>query len=119
MWRFVITAKLKGGAWPEVRDILREGPPFDLEKTSLERHEVFLAEDEVVFLFEGPHADREAGRLLEGPGTLGRASRLASCLGGQLRLSEEVFSWERPATSEGLSFGPLPGPGDSDGGLGD
>jgi hypothetical protein len=116
MWRFVITARLRRGAGPKVRAILREGPPFDLADTSLERHQVFLAGDELVLLFEGPEADREARRVLESPNVLGQASRLAAHIRGRPRLPEEVFSWERPAEPEGVSFSPQPGPGDSEGG---
>lgn len=117
MSRFVITARLKRGSEPKVREILRQGPPFDLANTSLERHEVFLAQDELVFLFEGPRADREAMRLLESPRVLGPASRLATYIRGRPRMPQEVFSWERPVPIDGVSFAPLPGPGDSEGGL--
>jgi hypothetical protein len=117
MSRFVITAKLKRGSEPKVRAMLRRGPPFDLAETSLERHEVYLAKDELVFLFEGPHAGPEAIRLLERPDVLGPASRLAAHFRGRPRLPEEVFSWERPEEIDGLSFAPQPGPGDSEGGL--
>jgi hypothetical protein len=117
MSRFVITAKLKRGSESKVRAILQQGPPFDLADTSLERHEVFLAKDELVFLFEGPNAAREAVRLLERRDVLGPASRLAAHLRGRPRLPEQVFSWEQPEEIDGLSFGPQPGPGDSEGGL--
>jgi hypothetical protein len=59
MHRFVITARLREGSAEKVAQILREGPPFDIAETSLERHEVFLSEGEVVFLFEGTHAEEE------------------------------------------------------------
>jgi hypothetical protein len=119
MSRFVITARLKRGSEPMVREILRQGPPFELASSSLERHEVFLAQDELVFLFEGPQADREAMRLLDSPHALGSASRLATHIRGRPRLPKEIFSWERPADLEGLSFTPQPGPGDSEGGPSD
>lgn len=77
---------------------------------------VFVADDELVFLFEGPRADKEVARLLEGANTLERAERLAAHLEGAATFPREVFSWERPQVVEGLSFGPDPGPGDSDGG---
>jgi hypothetical protein len=115
--RFVVTARLKPGATAEVREILREGPPFDPAETSLDRHEVFLGDDELVFLFEGEHAEQEARRLLREPGVLGRAGRIGVHLQERPRLPEEVFSWERPPHLNGVTFGPQPGPGDSEGGL--
>lgn len=116
MRRFVVTASLQPGTAPRVAEILREGPPFDLETTSLERHEVFLADDEIVFLFEGPGADVETRRLFRDPRVLNRLRRIRPLLQASPRLPREVFSWERPRELDGVTFGPDPGPGDSDGG---
>jgi hypothetical protein len=116
MWRVVVTARLKHGARERVSEILRQGPPYDLADTALERHGVFLGPDEVVFIFEGPRADEEVRRLIARSAVADRASRLASCFAGSPRVSEEVFGWEREAPVEGVSFAPYPGPGDSDGG---
>jgi hypothetical protein len=107
---------LRSGSADAVRKILRDGPPFNLEDTSLERHRVFLSGDELVFVFEGPHADQEAARLLAQPAVRGRASRIGDHLVGAPRVSEEIFSWSRPDDLPGVDFGPLPGPGDSEGG---
>jgi hypothetical protein len=116
MWRLVVTARLKRGAHGAVSEILREGPPYDLADTSLERHCVFLGRDELVFVFEGPHADEEILRLLGSDGVAGRAARLAGYFAGLPRVSEEVFGWERERPYEGVTFAAHPGPGDSDGG---
>lgn len=116
MHRFVVTGQLRPGAAPKVAEILREGPPFDLSETSLERHEIFLGTNEVVFVFEGPDAEGEARRLLAKPRVLGRAGRIGAHLENVPRLPREVFSWERPRELDGVVFGPYPGPGDSDGG---
>ena len=116
MHRFVVSVRIQPGSADEVRAILAEGPPFDLAETRLERHEVFLSNGELTFVFEGPGADEEASRLLATPSVLGQASRLGAHFDGAPRVPEEVFSWERPEEIEGLTWGPQPGPGDSDGG---
>ena len=116
MHRFVVTARLRQGSSEKVARILREGPPFDIAQTSLDRHEVFLSDDEVVFVFEGTHAEDEARRLLSSSSVIGQAGRLAVHIEARPRMPREVFSWERPATLDGVAFGPDPGPGDSDGG---
>ncbi|MFL5819451.1 MAG: hypothetical protein ACJ76S_02040 [Solirubrobacteraceae bacterium] len=111
----VITARVRPGSVDAVRRILGAGPPCDLETTSLEAHRVFVSGDELVFLFEGPHAD-EYGRLVGPPSVLGQVELLSAHLAGPPRISEEIFSWARPERLNGVDFGPLPGPGDSEGG---
>lgn len=97
-------------------ELLREGPRYDLGATSLERHQVFLGDGEVLFVFEGPHAEREAQRILMNPRVLSRAGALGAHLKLPPRLPREIFSWRRPEVFDGVSFGSHPGPGDSDGG---
>jgi hypothetical protein len=116
MRRFVFTVRLKAGSLGEVREILRQGPPYDIEPTTLERHQVFLAGDELVFLFEGLHADAEVRGLLDGGAAFGGAGRLAAHVEGPPTVLEEVFSWERPAELDGVSFSVQPGVGYSEGG---
>lgn len=116
MGRFVVTARLQRGFFERVREILREGPPFDLASTSSERHQVYLSRDELVFMFEGPHADEEVGGVLDDPGVLGRAGRLARHFKGPPSVPEEVFDWNRPREIDGVSFSAQAGPGNSDGG---
>jgi hypothetical protein len=116
MRRFLVTATLKEGSEDAVRAILSKGPPFQLPETSLERHFVFLTSNELVFVFEGARAEEEVARLLSDSGVLGQASELGSHIEGPPRTPREVFHWERPQLIEGLSFGPLPGAGDSEGG---
>ena len=117
MQRVVVTATLKDGSEEAVRRILHKGAPFKLPETSLERHLVFFAGNEIVFFFEGAHAEQEVERLLSDPRVLGGPqSELGSHIEGPLRTPHEVFHWERPQLLEGLSFAPTPGAGDSEGG---
>jgi hypothetical protein len=95
MSRFLVTARLKPGAAAEASSILREGPPFDLEASRFERHYVFLAGDEIIFLFEGEHAAGDARRLLADAGVMKQASRLAALVEGPPQRPVEVFAWER------------------------
>jgi hypothetical protein len=116
MRHFVVIARLKPGAAPKALELLHQGPPFDLEGSRLERHGAFVGDDELVFVFEGEHAEEEAARLLQSSSLLEDGGRLAQLIEGQPTLPREVFSWERPPDLEGVIFGPDPGPGDSDGG---
>jgi hypothetical protein len=116
MRRVAIIVPLKRGSGDEVRRIVRECPPYELGDTSLERLLVFQSSDELVFLFEGVHADEFAGALMGKLATSGRESRLGPHTSGEPRSLEEVFSWERPEALGGVSFAAQPGPGDSEGG---
>ena len=37
-------------------DFLAEGPPYDLAKADIDRHEVFLTDDEAIFVFSTPRS---------------------------------------------------------------
>jgi hypothetical protein len=116
MRHFVVTARLKPRSAPRVLELLHGGPPFDLARSGLERHMVFVANDQIVFLFEGEHAEEKTMRLLEESSVLDSAGRLGVHIEGDPSLPREAFHWERPEEVLGLTFGPDPGPGDSDGG---
>jgi hypothetical protein len=97
-----------------VRALLRRGTPFDPAELGIERHRVFLTENEVVFDFE--MADPEALERLAGdPTVFAAAAEWRQLVDGPPRLAELVYSWTQPEES-GLVFAPTPGPGDSDGG---
>jgi hypothetical protein len=108
MGTIVAIAGLKPGADERVRHVLRAGPPFDLEGTPFERHMVFVDRNQLVALVEGQSSQREVAGVL--------AEALRDLIAGPVRTLEEVFSWTRPISFEGVTFGPYPGPGDSDGG---
>lgn len=115
MTRLVVVGPLKEGARTRAQELLENGPPFKLERTSFDRHEVFVTDHEVVFLFEGP-----PGSVLELSGedpTLWKAAAAWSqCLAGRPRVARSAFSWRRIEDCEGVSFAQTPGPGDSEGG---
>lgn len=115
MTRLVVVAPLKEGGRARAEKLLEQGPPFELERTRFDRHEVFVTEREVVFFFEGP-----AGSLLELPGedpTLWKAAEAwAECLAERPRIARTAFVWRRVENHEGMTFAATPGPGDSEGG---
>ena len=98
MSRLVLVVPLKEGAAGRARELLREGPPFELETTHLERHEVFLNEHEAVFVFdtagEAPALELEAGNPL----LREAAAAWREIMAGRPRKAETAFSWERPSS---------------------
>jgi len=95
MSRFVVVAPLQVGARPAAQALLAEGPPFDLEATPLERHDVFVTNREVVFLFEGPEAKEAVQKLAGDPGVWRAGKRWQELLAGRPRIAEDAYSWAR------------------------
>ena len=116
MSRLVVILPLKPGARPRAEELLRAGPPFELEKTQFERHHVFLTDREVVFVFEGEGASHTLPLPGEDPAVWRAAGAWQECIAEPPRLASTAFSWTRTADQEGVSFEPSPGPGDSEGG---
>lgn len=99
MSRFVVVAPLKVGARTAAQALLAEGPPFDPEGTPLERHDVFVTDREVVFLFEGPEAQEAVQKLAGDPAVWRAAARWRELLAGRPRIAEDVYSWTRTGPS--------------------
>jgi hypothetical protein len=116
MGRLVTVLPLKPGARDRAEALLREGPPFDLEETQFDRHQVFLTDREVVFVFEGEEPSHTRHLPAEDPALWKAAADWQACLSERPRVAVTAYSWERGTDGEGLSFESTPGPGDSDGG---
>jgi hypothetical protein len=96
MSRLVVVAPLKPGAEARARELLDEGPPFDLERSAFDAHEVFVTPQEVVFVFEG----NETLSLAAGDPAIMRAAKgWADCLDGRPRIARSAFSWKRDSAS--------------------
>jgi hypothetical protein len=95
--RTAFVAPLKEGAFEAVRELLETGPPFDPERAqALERHEVFLTPNEVVFLFESPLGGAALEPLLAEPELWRAAASWQDHLAGPPRLADNVYAWTRP-----------------------
>jgi hypothetical protein len=115
MSRAVVVLPLKQGASKQAAELLRHGPPFDPEEVGLERHHVFLTEDEVVFVFEANDLET-AERLIGDDGIWEAAGAWKDLVAGPPRVAVDKYSWLRPHVPDDVTFAPTPGPGDSDGG---
>jgi hypothetical protein len=113
--RLAVVLPLQDGMEDRARLLIAEGPPFDIERSGLESHHVFVTNSEAVFLFEGETA--AAIRLLAGQAHLWTAaSAWNELLAGPPRIAEDAYSWARHKTLDGASFASTPGAGDSEGG---
>jgi hypothetical protein len=93
--RLVLVVPLRKGAAARARELVAEGPPFELETTELDRHEVYLTDSEAVFVFETV-GDEPPLRLQAGNPMLREAAAAwRECMAGRPRKAETLFSWTR------------------------
>jgi len=90
-----VVVPIKRSTADAARQLVDEGPPFDLERLGLERHHVFVSEREVVFFFEGESASAAVDALSRSPRVLNAAVRWRGILAGRPRIAEERFGWTR------------------------
>jgi hypothetical protein len=115
MSRVAVILPLKPGARARAEELLAQGPPFDPEAAGLESHDVFVSDDEAVFIFEALEQDLLDRLAAETP-VWGAAVAWKDLVAGPPRLAQAAYSWRRPEPEDNVSFAPTPGPGDSDGG---
>lgn len=115
MSRVVVVVPLQQGAQDRARSLLGKGPPFDPAAAGLERHHVFLTDQEAMFVFEADTPDA-VERLVSDQSLWDALAGWNDLVAGPPRMAEDVYSWVRPHTPEEVSFAPTPGPGDSEGG---
>ena len=86
-----IVVPLRPGSRNEVEALLRNGPPFDPSRLGLVRHEVFVSEDEVVFVFRGlPSVFAE--RLAEDDSFWDAVTAWRPLVRGRARFAEAAYS---------------------------
>jgi hypothetical protein len=115
MSRAVVVLPLREGARKQAAQLLRGGPPFDPEKVGLERHHVFLTDEEAVFVFEADDIEA-AERLVAGDSFWAATAAWKDVVAGPPRLAEDAYTWVRAHVPDDLSYAATPGQGDSDGG---
>lgn len=115
--RMTVVLPIKPEAHNAVRALLDSGPPFDPEQMDgLDRHEVFLTQQEAIFLFDTHLGADALATLVAEPNLWQAAATWREHIAGPPRIAEDVYSWARRHEQDELSSLPTPGPGDSDGG---
>jgi hypothetical protein len=93
--RVAVVVPIRRSKAEVARQLVEEGPPFELDDVGLERHHVFVGEREVIFFFEGEQAAAAVDVLVRSPDVLKAAVRWRGILAGRPRLAEERFGWTR------------------------
>ena len=104
MQRLAVVARLRPGAVDEAARLIELGPPFDLGKSGMERHLVFLGADTVVFVFEGgnPNVVLNALSGSDEQSVLGAWEPL---LAETPTLARDAYSWISSAYAEQSGWG--------------
>jgi hypothetical protein len=92
--RVAVVGKLVPGSRERAAEILAKGAPYGLALAGFRRHSVFLAEETVVFVFEGPGIEGLVRDLVNDPARSAAFSIWAPLLEGTPVLAREEFYWE-------------------------
>jgi hypothetical protein len=92
--RLAVVARLLPGSRERAAEIIAEGPPYGLQLAGFRRHSVFLAEEAVVFVFEGQGIEGLVRDLVNDPARSASFSAWAPLLEGTPVLAREEFHWE-------------------------
>jgi len=95
MDRLVMVARLKPGTRERARELIDDKPEPSAIEATFARHGIFLADDEVVFFFEGEHVDDAMREILNDPV---RSTAIGSWLplfDGPLHAAREAYFWEQ------------------------
>lgn len=91
--RVAVIAKLLPGSRERAAEILAKGAPYGLSLAGFRRHSVYLAEEAVVFVFEGPHIEELVRDLVNDPARSAAFSVWAPLVDGTPVLAQEAFYW--------------------------
>jgi hypothetical protein len=92
--RVAVIASLRLGSRERAEEILAEGAPYELAETGFRRHSVFLAEEAVVFVFEGVGIEALVRNLVNDPTRSATFSVWGPLLDATPALAREEFYWE-------------------------
>jgi hypothetical protein len=95
MSALVVVAPLKPGSMDRARELLDEGPPFPLDDTHFDSHEVFLTVNEVVFVFEWSDDGEPLAFDAHDPLIADVAQAWSDCLAERPRVARAFYSWKR------------------------
>jgi hypothetical protein len=93
--RLAVIAKLKPESEARAVELIEQGPPFSPREIGFTRHSVYLAGDEVVFLFEGGKLDDLLRSVVRDPQSGAAFRAWEQILDGMPRIAREAYSWER------------------------
>jgi hypothetical protein len=92
--RVAVVATLMPGSRERAAEIIAGGAPYGLRLAGFERHSVFLADEAVVFVFEGPEIEGLVRELVNDRASSAAFAVWAPLLQGTPVLAREEFYWQ-------------------------
>jgi hypothetical protein len=92
--QLAVLARLRPGSRERAAEIIAKGPPYGLALAGFRRHSIFLAEETVIFVFEGQGIEGLVRDLVNDPTHSAAFSVWAPLLEGTPVLAREEFHWE-------------------------
>jgi hypothetical protein len=92
--RVAVVATLVPGSRERAAEIIAGGAPYGLRLAGFERHSVFLADEAVVFVFEGPEIEGLVRELVNDRASSAAFAVWAPLLQGTPVLAREEFYWQ-------------------------
>jgi hypothetical protein len=92
--RVAVVARIRPGSRDQAKQIIAEGAPYDLGNAGFRRHSVFLADEAVIFVFEGSGIEELVRALVDDPTRSAGFSIWGPLLVGTPALAREEFHWE-------------------------
>jgi hypothetical protein len=92
--RVAVVATLRRGSRERAAEIIARGAPYGFRLAGFRRHSVFLADEAVVFVFEGPDIDGLVADLVNDRASSAGFAVWAPLLQGTPVLAREEFFWE-------------------------
>jgi len=91
--RIVVIAPLRPDCEERARRLLETGPPFDPASLGLRSHDVYLAQEAVVFVFEGSEVERRVAEIVDDPAASGSFSAWGPLLDGAPTIARSAYHW--------------------------
>ena len=91
--KLAIVLPLDIGKRDVAREYLDEGPPFDLRAAGVDAHEVFLTDEEAIFVFGVPNGPQTLERILADEEFWSVVSSWEHIAAGPPRLAHVAYDW--------------------------
>lgn len=87
-----VIAQIRPGKRDDLERMLDHGPPFDLTAEGFEHHEVFVGDNDVLFVFTGPGAMSQLQRMAASRALFAHVIRLTALVSAP-RVLDRTFEW--------------------------